>query len=286
LPASTPRRSELALRATTTLSVPLRRRRFSYSLGVGVGAQYTRSVDRVGPASDLDALLSRCPPGVTRPQATMLVLDWGYVGHEAYRDSVSPERGVTSFVRLRVGDERAFSDVDVAEVYVDVDAFSSGPGLPNHVVAACLSGGATFDDRPGALFVAGGLVGRDLLQDVLGGQRGAPGALRGFPGAHLVGDALAAATLESRLPLWKTERGVDTLPLFAQRLHDGAFVDTATAFDERSLASMTFATGVGGALRLQLLLGYYGTFVARAGAARGLTSGGIEQGYVVLGASS
>ena len=274
---------DLALRATTTLALPLRRRRFSHRLALGV--QYAQGIDRVGLTSAPDALLPRYPTSVTQPRATTLVLDWGYAGHEAYRDSVSAERGVTSFLRLRLGDERVLSDVDVAEVYVDVDAFSPVPGLGNHVVAAYLSGGASFDDRPGSMFVVGGAAGRDLLQDLIGGNRSGPGVLRGFPAAHLVGDALAAGTFEYRLPLFEIERGIETLPLFVERVHACAFVDTAAAFDENTLAGATFATGVGGELRLELVLGYYGSFLLRGGLARGLTTGGVDQGFVVVGSA-
>ncbi len=274
---------DLAVRATTTLSLPLRRRRFSHRLALGV--QYAEGIDRAGVTSAPDALLPRYPTTVTEPRSTTLVLDWSYVGHEAYRDSVSPERGVTSFVRLRLGDTRWLSDVDIGEVYVDVDAFSPVPGLGNHVVAAFLSGGASFRERPGSLFVVGGAAGRDLLQDLVGGNRAGPGVLRGFPAAHLVGDALAAGTLEYRLPLLEIERGLQTLPLFVQRVHGCAFVDSAAAFDETTLAGATFATGIGAELRLELLLGYYGSFLLRGGLARGLTGGGVDQGYLVLGSS-
>jgi hypothetical protein len=247
--------------------------------------QYAQSFDRAGLTSAPDALLPRYPVSVTQPRSTTLVLDWGYVGHEAYRDSVSAERGVTSFLRLRLGDKRWLSDVNVAEVYVDVDAFTPVPGLGNHVVAASLSGGASFDDRPGSLFVVGGAAGRDLLQDLIGGNRSGPGVLRGFPAAHLVGDALAAGTVEYRFPLVEIERGLETLPLFVERLHGCAFVDTAAAFDEQTLTGTTFATGVGAELRLELLLGYYGSFLLRAGVARGVTRGGVDQGYLVLGSA-
>ena len=66
------------------------------------------------------------------------------------------------------------------------------------------------------------------------------------------------------------------------RVHGTVFVDTATAFDERP-RSLAFATGVGAELRLQIILGYYGSYLLRAGYARGLTAGGVDQPYAVLG---
>ena len=271
---------ETLLRGSASLSVPLRRRRHAHSLSFG--AQRSVAFDETGLTSAPDALAPRYPTTVTAPQTQTFTLDWSYSGTEQYRDSVSTERGVSSFVRLRVGDRRAFSDVDVREVFVDVRAFQPVPGLGNHAVAAYLSGGTTFDDRPGSLFVVGGFVGRDLLSDVFAGNRSGPGVLRGFPGAHLIGDTLGAATLEYRFPLLEIERGIETLPVFLDRLHGAIFVDTAMAFND-SAAAARFATGAGAEVRLQLVLGYYGFYLVRAGYARGLTAGGVDQLYVVLG---
>ena len=60
------------------------------------------------------------------------------------------------------------------------------------------------------------------------------------------------------------------------------FVDTGTAFDERA-ATAAFATSVGAEARLQVIMGYYGLYLVRIGYARGLTTGGLDQWYAVLG---
>lgn len=274
---------ETIVRGSASLTVPFRRRRASHSLSFG--AQRTLSIDETGVTSAPDSLVPRYPLSVEQPVTQAFTLDWAYSTTEQYRDSVSSERGLSSFMRLRVGDRHLLSDVDIRELFVDVRAFSPVPGLSNHIVAGYFSGGATFDDRPGALFVVGGFVGRDLLQDVFSGNRSGPGVLRGFGGAHLIGDVLASATLEYRFPILEIERGIETLPAFIDRIHGVVFVDTATAFDDgRGIgATSAFATGVGAELRLQMLLGYYGLYIARIGYARGLTAGGVDQAYAVLG---
>lgn len=274
---------ETLVRGTASLSVPLRRRRTGHTLSLG--AQRAISLDETGLTSAPDALAPRYPTSVGFPVTQTFNLDWSYSATEQYRDSVSTERGLSTFIRLRGGDRHLLSDVDIRELFVDVRAFTPVPGLSNHVVAGYFSGGASFDDRPGSLFVVGGFVGRDLLQDVFAGNRSGPGVLRGFPGAQIAGDVLAAATLEYRFPLLEIEKGIETLPAFVDRIHGVVFVDTATAFDEdRNIASHApFAVGVGGELRLQLLLGYYGLYIVRAGYARGLTTGGVDQAYAVLG---
>ncbi len=268
------------LRATVSVSVPLRRRRFSHALNFG--AQRIVSFDHLGVTSSPDALTPTYPPSVLRPEQTVFNVDWVYSGVESYRDSVSTERGLSSFLRLRVADKLVFSDETIREVAVDVRAFQPLPGLGNHVVAAYLSGGAALDDRPGNAFFAGGFVNQSLLNDALDGSRSGGGVLRGFPVAHVAGDALAAATLEYRFPLLEFERGLETLPIFVDRLHGAIFSDAAAGFgaDARRL---NVAAGVGVEARLQIVVGYYGLVVVRVGYARGLTAGGVDQPYALLG---
>jgi hypothetical protein len=275
---------ETLVRGNASLTLPLRRRRAAHSLTFGVQRQI--ALDETGFTSAPDALAPRYPTTVTQPVTQTFSLDWSYSATEQYRDSVSSERGLTSFIRLRAGDRLLQSDVDVREVFVDVRAFSAVPGLGNHVVAAYFQGGASFDDRRGALFVVGGFVGRDLLQDVFSQQRSGPGVLRGFGGAHLVGDVLAAGTLEYRFPILEIEKGIETLPAFLDRLHGCVFVASGSAFDPDvagGAARVPFAVGVGAELRLQIILGYYGLYLVRAGYARGVTAGGVDQWYAVLG---
>lgn len=268
------------LRASAALTIPLRRQRFTHS--VSVGTQRVHAFDDTGVTSSPDGLPPDYPQSVRQPVQQAFTLDWFYGATEQYRDSVSAEWGLSASARLRVADRQLLSDVDIREVFVDVRAFQPVPGLGNHVVAAYLTGGATFDDRPGSLFFLGGFVNRSLLDDLLTGRRSAGGTLRGFPIGHVVGDGLAALTLEYRLPLLEIERGLETLPVFIDRLHGAVFVDTAAAFDARPTTS-AFATGLGAELRLHVTLGYYGSYLVRAGYARGLTTGGVDQPYVLLG---
>lgn len=268
------------LRATVSMTLPLRRQRFSHSLSFG--AQRVVSLDDTGVTSAPDSLSPRYPASVRAPTVQAFTLDWFYSNTEQYRDSVSTERGLAASMRLRVADRYVLSDVDIREFFVDVRGFQPIPGLNNHVVAAYLSGGAAFDDRPGSLFFVGGFVNRSPLQDAFNGNRSGGGVLRGFPLAHIVGDALASGTVEYRFPILEVERGIETLPAFIDRVHGSVFVDTASAFDERP-GALAFATGVGAELRLQIILGYYGSYLLRAGYARGLTAGGVDQPYAVLG---
>ena len=269
------------VRASVTTSIPFRRRRFSHA--IGLGSQRVVSFDHLGVTSSPDSLTPTYPDTVKNPQQTIFTLDWSYSGLETYRDSVSPERGFASFVRLRLADRLVFSDTSLRELVVDARAFQPLPGLGNHVVAALLSGAASLDDRPGSAWALGGFVDRSLLNDALDNNRTGGGALRGFPLGHVVGDVLTALTVEYRFPVFELERGLETLPLFVDRLHGAIFVDGAAAVGARDASQLRFATGVGVEVRLQMVIGYYGSLLVRLGYARGLTPGGVDQPYAILG---
>ncbi|HEY1100881.1 MAG TPA: hypothetical protein VGF99_18220, partial [Myxococcota bacterium] len=271
------------LRATVSTSIPFRRRRFSHALGFG--AQRLVSFDHLGVTSSPDALTPTYPDSVKNPQQTIVNVDWSYNGVESYRDSVSTERGVSAFVRVRFGDPLLLSEVTLREVIADLRAFQPLPGLTNHVVAAYFSGAATLDDRVGSAWAVGGYVDRSLLADAIGGNRSGGGALRGYPVGHVVGDVFSALTLEYRLPLLELERGVETLPIFLDRLHGAVFVDSAAAIRGDRPGNLQLATGVGVEARLQVVIGYYGALLLRVGYARGLGVGGVDQPYAILGIS-
>lgn len=271
---------ENQLRTGASLSIPRRRRRFSHSLSLG--AQRVMSLDDTGVTSRPDSLSPDLPRSVKQPTQQAFTVEWFYSGTEQYRDSISTEWGLSAALRLRVADRRVFSDVDVRELSIDVRAFQPVPGLHNHVVAALLTGGFSSFEQPGSPLFLGGFVNRSLLDDVVNGPRGGLASLRGFPVAHLAGNGLGALTLEYRFPLLEIERGQETLPLFVDRVWGAAFVDVGAAFADRP-SRAGFALGMGGELRLLVTLGYYGRYVVRAGYARGLTTGGVDQPYMLVG---
>jgi hypothetical protein len=270
---------ETVLRGAVSLQVPFfRQRRGSHSVGVG----YTRELHFVeNPiTSPPDARAPVYPPSAN---VAALSLDWGYNGVESYRDSISTERGFTSFLRLRHGNRLLGSEQDITELFVDARTFEPVPGLGGHVVGLYLSGGVGFGDRlRRTSFFLGGFEDRDITRDLLEGFRSAGGALRGYPTFAMSGDAEALATLEYRFPLVEVERGPSTLPLFFERVHAALFTDLGSAFSGAPLATQ-FRAGVGAEIRAQIVVGYYGFLLLRFGYARGVMQGGVDQPYMVVG---
>lgn len=118
--------------------------------------------------------------------------------------------------------------------------------------------------------------------DALIAGRGAPGdyaRLRGLPPRG--GEQLHVVQAEYRALLMRFNRGIDTLPLFARRVHSALFVDAGDAFSG-AFDLRRVGVGMGAELRLDWAAQYGNDYMLRAGVARGLTHGGVWQWYTTL----
>ncbi|HEY4224138.1 MAG TPA: BamA/TamA family outer membrane protein, partial [Myxococcota bacterium] len=262
-----------------SVSVPLfRGERFSQGLTLG----YARELHIVETpeTSAPDAKAPVYPPDANIGAVT---LDWSYDGIDAFRDSVSNERGFTSFLHLRHAERLTGSTQDITEAVVDARAFTPVPGLGAHVVGLYLSGGVAIGNPLlRDTFFLGGFQDRDITSDLISGNRSGAGVLRGYPSSAFQGDAFALGTVEYRFPLLEIEHGFATVPIFFDRVHGALFSDLGEAWDGVPNAKK-FRASVGVELQLQVTLAYYGLFLVRVGYARGVSQGGVDQPYVVLG---
>lgn len=120
------------------------------------------------------------------------------------------------------------------------------------------------------------------LRDALLGTQGAPAdyaRLRGFPTRY--GDTMQVLQLEYRALLGRINRGYETLPIFARRVHAALFMDAGNAYSGR-LDLAQVSVGVGGELRLDWSAHYGNDYTLRVGIARGVTEGGVLQWYTTL----
>jgi hypothetical protein len=125
------------------------------------------------------------------------------------------------------------------------------------------------------------------LRDALLGTRAAPSdyaRLRGFVPRY--GDTLQSLQAEYRFLLVRVNRGYDTLPLFARRVHAAVFCDVGDAWygGQSSIDWGRLGVGVGGELRLDFSARYGVDNSLRIGVARGVTEGGEWQWYTSLAA--
>jgi hypothetical protein len=151
-------------------------------------------------------------------------------------------------------------------------------GFRESVLAVAYTGGW---DTPASL---GGYPAQLVpLFDYITGTRGAPAdyaRLRGFPGRK--GDQLQVLQVEYRILLSRINRGSQTLPLFARRVHAAFFMDAGDAYSG-NFAWSRVGVGAGAELRLDWSSDYGSSnFTLRAGLARGLTRGGELQWYTTM----
>ncbi len=256
----------------------------------------------------LDETLQRSPDyALSRPSARLAdvraTLSTSTVRSHAL--SISPEDGVSAFVRLR-----ARKEVGVADSLVGREGWDrsyheargrmrwytsfAGPGFADHVLAIQLAAGAARG--PGA----------DAFHFEVGGAAGAPEPLTGFSlfgGESLLfpvrgyarGDRFGrnawAASAEWRFPIALVNRGPGLFPLHLDRLHGAAFVDAGDAWGPdlqlpgyQSPRQSTLV-GVGGELRAELLAFFTVPVTLRIGVGAPLVERTRPTAYLRFGAA-
>lgn len=233
-----------------------------------------------------------------------LSLGWRYAYSQPTAYAISAEDArVVSFVvgviAPQLGTELGVpgviepSGLTQARVTAELREYVVTPWLPNHVIAARAASGlavgqsSAFDD---ATFLGRYSLGGSFGDGSLAVTPDQSRMLRGYPTGAKSGDMYWLAGLEYRLPLWRVDRGVGTIPAFVRALSGVAFVDAGNAFS--SLPDLGTATegtmvGTGAELRLSGIYWYNVGLTGRLGYAVALTPGGFPLGdlYLRLGGS-
>jgi hypothetical protein len=152
---------------------------------------------------------------------------WSFSSARRYGYSISEEDGVTLAVTgemLRPGlgsDGRSDAVTADARAYVPL-------GWAHAVLAVRGAMAASSgDDTVRRRYRLGGSDGNPLA-GAFGSD--AISLLRGFQHDVFVGDQVALANVEARLPLWQVQRGWGTWPLFLRSVHATGFVDMGNAW--------------------------------------------------------
>ena len=104
--------------------------------------------------------------------------------------------------------------------------------------------------------------------------------LRGYDPNSLVGDQFHVASAEYRLPLLTLESGYATFPVYLRRISGAVFGDVGNAFQgDFHLSNLKY--GVGAQLRFEIELLYYLDTQFQVGYAKGLSTGGKSEYYLV-----
>lgn len=249
----------------------------AHFLSLSYGVELRRGIDEAAPDPFARA---RSAADLTLASATLV---WFFSEARGFAEGYGPGAGQSFDVALTYQDPRIGSALRVLEVGARWSGYLTLPWLEHHVLAARIAAAGAAGDPQGRLVYAlGGLPVRDILADAI--QRVGFGSevIRGYAVAALRGNAYYLTSLEYRFPLLNLSAGYATLPFFFDRLSAAAFIDAGgTPIDRLTLDGLK--VGVGGELRLDLVVGYYLGYQLRVGYGRGLMEGGVDNWFLVLG---
>ena len=200
-----------------------------------------------------------------------------------YRWSISAEEGRRLTFGVQVNHPDLGSDFRSVRVSWTWSEYLHVPRLDNHAIALRLAGGISQGDpvRRG-LFAIGGFPEQNLIQAIvdtapIGGQY-----LRGYAPGAFVGEQFYLLNLEYRFPVWDIEKGISSLPIYANFLHFAFFTDLGDAFFGR-IRPEKIKVGVGAEAILRWTIFYIQPFNLRIGYARGLMEKGGSRFHIVIG---
>lgn len=241
--------------------------------------------------AELDREVVEIEPGDIRPQEPVfgffnqLSLGVGYSRLFRYPRSISTSRGVSANASLGLQHPALGSQENSVTFSYGLDAFHPNPLFERHVFALSLRGAATRSAAgPQRLYSIGGHTPQDVLTNLIFQDPRGGAVLRGYPPGHLRGSQYQVWRGEYRFPIRDFDQGFSTAPVFVRNLKGAAFADLGTAYDG-VLFDANLASSIGAEMQLDAILGYYASNSLRLGYARGLQEGGINELYLLFGAS-
>lgn len=211
-----------------------------------------------------------------------LAVSWGWGNARAPVHAISPETGWSVGATTRVRAPWTGAAVESIEFLWGGRAFVALPWFEHHVLA--LRGAGAFGRSRGTgrrLYALGGPTVQDVVMATINGLPSGSAHVRGYSPAARSGDHYVLGSAEYRLPLWRMDAGVGSLPLVFEELSLAAFCDVGMASDG-ALRGSALASGVGAELRLGTTFGYVRGAAFRFGVARGLAGAGARTSVYVL----
>ena len=252
----------------------------STTLAGGVNVLRTRSVDPLPVEFDPNFRRPFIPERAWYARAR-LSLAYSDVRQRIY--DMTPSAGRTFGVSMSASHPRLLNPFRAASLSWSIRTFRENPWVPHHVFALRYAGGLSAGDRGRrSLFRVGGFPSPDIAQLVLDQPVFGGTALRGYSPAGRTGLRFQMVQLEYRFPLFRIQRGLETLPIYLNRVHALVFTDYGDAYSER-IDLRTFRLGVGAEIYLDFTVGHTLPFTLRAGFAYGVHEGGGPRGYLHLG---
>ncbi len=274
---------EEALRGTFGVGLPVfRKADASSSINLDYDVDWLRNLDGELHEIDPNDPLPRLPE--TDLVLAGIALRWTYSDTKGFIYTIGPQVGIDLGGSLRVDHPALGSAAHSLTATYRAAWFRQIPLAWTPTLMVRVAGGLRATDRPQVeTFALGGVPdSQDLVRSLIDNIRAqSSGYLRGYPARAAVGQQYHLANVELRQELWEIERGVATLPFYVRKLHVAGLVDAGDAFDGE-IDPGDFKVGVGGAVRLDFTVGYGLPGSLDVGYARGLTSGGSHETWLLL----
>jgi hypothetical protein len=220
---------------------PFRRVRWTQSMFAGFHASNDRLVQPVETGTEELRFVRRS-----------VRAGWSIDAARAYGYSISEEEGWSATVALEATREALGADGDGGAATFDARGYLRLG--PRHAVLAARAAAARSwgDDAVRRVFSASGngpqLRGFSFDSDAIG-------LIRGVESSDLAGERAFAVNIDYRLPLFRPERGIGTVPVFLRTVHAAVFADIGHAWDDEFRRG-DISHSIGAELSLDAVLGF------------------------------
>ncbi len=176
---------------------------------------------------------------------------------------ISPEEGERVTLNFELSNKALGASTGLQQrvAWGEAKTYLHMPYARHHVLAFKAAGGASFGDP----FLQGNFgLGGSIGESPFTGTSTRVFTLRGLPLVTFASDHAWVASVEYRVPLFRLQRGLGTLPLAVNSTHFAIFADVGDAFN-RGFSSFRPLLGVGGELRADFIIGYHLPVMGRLG---------------------
>jgi Tol biopolymer transport system component len=278
---SLPYREE-ALSGTLSVGLPTRRAgRGSLSMSADFDSDYRRIVDEPMLVINPGNQLPRVPVSGYFQDGVALRASWAY--SRGFSDTVGPVEGQELSASIRYDDPAIGATFRNFNVNWTYRAYFKLPWGVTPALSLRYGGGLhTGDVDRGDSFSLGGTPQQDIASAMIGTARASTtGYLHGYGSRTVTGDLFHLVNLEYRQRIWQIEKGLSTIPFYVKRLHVAGLADAGAAYTGNP-TSDSLRLSLGAALRLDVIFGYFAPGSFELGVARGLTTEGLTQTWLLL----
>ncbi len=221
--------------------------------------------------------------GITRPpeagSMSSLYLSWTFSNVRTWTTSISGQQGRSLDLTIEHAAPRLAGPLRSTSVTWGWTEYLTPPWARRAALAVRYTGGISIGNDPQSYWL-GGFAEQDVVQAFFLNRPQCCQYLRGYAADSIVGTQFHLASMEYRTPLLQFERGFQTVPLYARRLHGAVFTDAGHA-SVGAPRPRDILYGVGAELRLDFKIAYRIDSTLFLGLARGLSKGGVTDYYMV-----